>query len=80
GNTLVSFGQDASGATLQVDTAEGPYTLRADWLVAADGARSAIRALMDIKLEGASYEGKFVIADIRVDLPLPTERLAFFDP
>ncbi|WP_127806930.1 FAD-dependent monooxygenase [Hydrogenophaga sp. NH-16] len=80
GNKLVSFGQDASGATLQVDTAEGPYTLKTDWLVAADGARSAIRALMDLKLEGASYEGKFVIADIRVDLPLPTERLAFFDP
>jgi 3-(3-hydroxy-phenyl)propionate hydroxylase len=80
GNKLVSFVQDASGATLQVDTAEGPYTLKADWLVAADGARSAIRALMDLKLEGASYEGKFVIADIRVDLPLPTERLAFFDP
>lgn len=80
GNKLLSFEQDSAGATLQVDTAEGPYTLKTDWLVAADGARSAVRALMDLKLEGASYEGKFVIADIRVDLPLPTERLAFFDP
>ena len=80
GNKLLSLAQDASGATLEVDTAEGPYTLRADWLVAADGARSTVRTLMDLKLEGASYEGKFVIADIRVDLPLPTERLAFFDP
>ncbi|MGM9426431.1 FAD-dependent monooxygenase [Hydrogenophaga sp. MI9] len=80
GNKLESFEQDSTGATLQVDTAEGPYTLKADWLVAADGARSAVRGLMDLKLEGASYEGKFVIADIRVDLPLPTERLAFFDP
>jgi 3-(3-hydroxy-phenyl)propionate hydroxylase len=80
GNKLVSFEQDNAVATLQVDTAEGPYTLEADWLVAADGARSAVRSLMDLKLEGASYEGKFVIADIRVDLPLPTERLAFFDP
>ena len=80
GNKLVSFEQDSAGATLQVDTAEGPYMLRADWLVAADGARSVVRALMDLRLEGASYEGKFVIADIRVDLPLPTERLAFFDP
>ncbi len=80
GNKLLSFTQDGQGATLQVDTAEGPYTLRTDWLVAADGARSAVRGLMDLKLEGASYEGRFVIADIRVDLPLPTERLAFFDP
>lgn len=80
GNQLRSFTQDGQGATLQVDTEEGPYTLQADWLVAADGARSAVRALMDLKLEGASYEGRFVIGDIRVDLPLPTERLAFFDP
>src|SRR5690349_18988592 len=34
----------------------------------------------DLKLERASYEGFFVIADIRVALPLPTERLAFFAP
>lgn len=80
GNKLLSFTQDGQGAALEVDTAEGPYTLKADWLVAADGARSVVRSLMDLKLEGASYEGKFVIADIRVDLPLPTERLAFFDP
>jgi 3-(3-hydroxy-phenyl)propionate hydroxylase len=80
GNKLLSLAQDANGATLEVDTAEGPYTLRADWLVAADGARSTVRTLMDLKLEGASYEGRFVIADIRVNLPLPTERLAFFDP
>lgn len=80
GNKLLSFAQDGQGATLQVDTEEGPYTLKADWLVAADGARSTVRALMNLKLEGASYEGQFVIADIRVDLPLPTERLAFFDP
>jgi 3-(3-hydroxy-phenyl)propionate hydroxylase len=80
GNKLQALAQDADGATLEVDTAEGPYTLQADRLVAADGARSAVRALMDLKLEGASFEGKFVIADIRVDLPLPTERLAFFDP
>jgi 3-(3-hydroxy-phenyl)propionate hydroxylase len=80
GNRLLSLTQDANGATLEVDTAEGPYALKADWLVAADGARSAVRTLMNLKLEGASYEGKFVIADICVDLPLPTERLAFFDP
>ena len=67
-------------ATLTVDTPAGPYELTTPWLVAADGARSAIRTLMDLKLEGSAYEGKFVIADIRVDLPLPTERMAFFDP
>ena len=72
-------GQGAS-VHLEVDTPEGPYALEADWLVAADGARSGIRSSMQLAMEGASYEGRFVIADIRIDLPLPTERLAFFDP
>ncbi|MBW8314833.1 MAG: FAD-dependent monooxygenase [Hydrogenophaga sp.] len=80
GNRVNAVTQDGQGATLEVDTPEGPYTLQADWLVAADGARSGIRSMLDLKLEGASYEGRFVIADIRIDLPLPTERLAFFDP
>lgn len=80
GNQLLRVVQAADHAVLEVDTAEGPYTLTTDWLVAADGARSGIRSAMGLQMEGASYEGFFVIADIRIDLPLPTERLAYFDP
>lgn len=80
GNKLLALEQDAGGAALSVDTPQGAYTLEADWVVAADGGRSGIRTAMGLQMEGASYEGFFVIADIRVDLPLPTERLAFFDP
>ena len=80
GNRVTAVMQHADHAQLQVDTPEGPYTLQTEWLVASDGARSGIRSMLDLKLEGASYEGRFVIADIRIDLPLPTERLAFFDP
>ena len=80
GNKLVQISQDEGVAHLQIDTPEGPYAMDTDWLVAADGGRSEIRAALGLKMEGASYEGFFVIADIRIDLPLPTERLAFFDP
>lgn len=80
GNRVVGVEQQGEAVQLSVDTPEGPYTLQTDWLVAADGARSAIRSMLGLKMEGQSYEGQFVIADIKVDLPLPTERLAFFDP
>ena len=80
GNKLVSLVQHDGFARTEIDTPEGIYGLDADWLVAADGGRSGIRSALDLKLEGASYEGFFVIADIRIDLPLPTERLAYFDP
>jgi len=80
GNKVVEVAQDERGVRATVDTPEGPYTLPCDWLIAADGGRSEIRTAMNLKLEGNAYEGLFVIADIRVDLPLPTERLAYFDP
>lgn len=80
GNRVNKVEQKGEQAWLEVDTPEGSYELRADWLVACDGARSGIRTGMNLLMEGASYEGRFVIADIRIDLPLPTERLAFFDP
>jgi len=80
GNKVTGVAQDAGGARVTIDTPEGPYQLDTDWLVAADGGRSDIRAALKLQMEGSSYEGLFVIADIRIDLPLPTERLAYFDP
>ncbi len=80
GNKVTQVEQKADHAVLEVDTPEGPYNLESDWVVAADGGRSGIRSAMNLQMEGASYEGFFVIADIRIDLPYPTERLAFFDP
>jgi len=80
GNKLLKIEQKTGFATLFIDTPKGTYSLDSDWVVAADGGRSAIRSAMKLEMEGTSYEGFFVIADIKVDLPLPTERLAFFDP
>jgi len=80
GNKVTQVEQKAGHAVLEVDTSEGPYNLESEWVVAADGGRSGIRSAMNLQMEGASYEGFFVIADIRIDLPYPTERLAFFDP
>ena len=80
GNQVVKVDQRDGHASVTVDTPEGEYTLETDWLVDASGGRSVVRSAMNLQMEGASYEGFFVIADIRVDLPLPTERLAYFDP
>ena len=79
-NKVLAVTPGPDGVAVEVETPDGRYSLEADWLVAADGARSGIRTAMGLVMEGASYEGRFVIADIRIDLPLPTERLAFFDP
>ncbi len=80
GHKLVRLRDTGDGVEIEVDTPAGAYTQRCAWLVACDGARSAVRQMQGLKMDGDAYEGRFVIADIRVDLPLPTERLAYFDP
>jgi 3-(3-hydroxy-phenyl)propionate hydroxylase len=80
GQKVTGVSQTGSSATLRIDTPEGEYELVADWVVAADGGRSTVRKLMQLRMEGRSYPGNFVIADIRAKIDLPTERLCYFDP
>ncbi len=66
---------------VQVQTPAGDYTLEADWLVACDGGRSAVRELMGLRLQGQRHEGRYVIIDIRIDTDgLPVGRRCWFDP
>ncbi|MFD2396013.1 FAD-dependent monooxygenase [Prauserella oleivorans] len=71
--------QTGEEVRLEVGTAFGPRTLRARWVVAADGGRSAMRSLAGLRLEGTSYQGNYVIADIHWPSDLPAERLVWFD-
>ncbi|BAH49777.1 FAD-dependent monooxygenase [Rhodococcus opacus] len=66
--------------TLDIDTAFGTRRLRARWVVAADGGRSRMRELAGIRLQGNSYQGNYVIADIHWESTLPAERMVWFDP
>lgn len=80
GNKIVDIIEGEDNATLTIQTPEGAYKHTSEWVVAADGGRSFIRSQLNLNMEGDSYEGKFVIADIRIKLDYPTERLAFFSP
>jgi 3-(3-hydroxy-phenyl)propionate hydroxylase len=72
--------QTAEKVTISVDTPEGPYKIDARLVIAADGARSALRETFGLRMSGASHEGVYLIADIKIDSALPTERHAWFDP
>ncbi|MBA2777940.1 FAD-dependent monooxygenase [Billgrantia kenyensis] len=77
-SAVTGVSQDESGVTLEVATPEGDYRLACDYLLAADGARSVVRKAFDLALHGEAYEGRYVIADIRLRCDFPTERRAFF--
>ncbi len=66
--------------TLSVASPQGEYALDAGFVLAADGARSPVRAMLGLRLKGENYEGRYVIADVQMDHDFPTERRAFFEP
>jgi putative polyketide hydroxylase len=55
---LVSFTQDADGVTAELRDAAGTRTVRADYLVAADGHRSPVRAALGIGGHGRGELGR----------------------
>ena len=77
---VVAISPRNDGVALDITTPSGNYRLDAKYVLAADGARSPIRAMLGLRLKGENYEGRYVIADIRMDHDFPTERRAFFDP
>ncbi|HEV2558398.1 MAG TPA: FAD-dependent oxidoreductase [Microvirga sp.] len=68
------------GVTLAVDTPEGPYEIDAGWVIAADGARSSLRAMLGLAFRGEVFEDRFLIADVKMQGDFPTERWFWFDP
>jgi 3-(3-hydroxy-phenyl)propionate hydroxylase len=72
--------QGPESVILEVQTPEGSYELEAGYVVAADGAQSAVRQSLGLDFEGAVFESPFLIADIRMKADFPPERLFWFDP
>ncbi len=79
-NRLVAVHPDADGATLKVETPDGTYSIGCDWLIAADGARSPIRRLLGLDVEGKVFSDRFLIADVVMQADFPAERRFWFDP
>lgn len=77
GRRIVGLDQDDTGVVVR---SAGGERLRGSYCVAADGARSVVRELLGLPMEGHSYHDKFLIADVRTTLPFAAERRFFFDP
>lgn len=64
GHSLVSLADDARGGVdVTVDGPDGRATLRSRWLVAADGASSAVRKVRGIRFEGTTSPLSYFVAD-----------------
>nr|WP_198983127.1 FAD-dependent oxidoreductase [Herbaspirillum sp. ASV7] len=79
-NKVSAIAHHEDHEALLVDTPDGPYTLKASYVVAADGSRSPLRRMMGLESQGHTFRDRFLIADVRMDAPFPAERWFWFDP
>jgi 2-polyprenyl-6-methoxyphenol hydroxylase-like FAD-dependent oxidoreductase len=63
-HALDGFEQDADGVTAQVAAPDGKLTLRARYLVGADGGRSFVRKALAIGFPGEAMKMRAVVADL----------------
>ena len=79
-NKVVGVTPQAERIAVRVSTPDGEYTVDADWLIVADGARSAIGSMLGLESEGQVFHDRFLIADIHMHSEFPAERRFWFDP
>ncbi|MFI8966736.1 FAD-dependent oxidoreductase [Streptomyces sp. NPDC053493] len=66
GTRLRGLRQDADTVTAELTGPDGPVTLRASYLVGADGVRSTVRDAIGLPFPGASVIRSLVLADVRL--------------
>ena len=83
-NKVLRVTPQPDGAQLEVETADGNYTIHAGWLVVADGTRSPVRRQLGLDIEGRVFQDRFLIADVVLKTEMfaegAAERWFWFDP
>ena len=79
---VVGITQDDHGVVLACETSLGRVDVRGDYVVACAGAKGdEIRQLLGVRFDGHSFDDRFLICDIRAQLPgWANERRFYFDP
>ena len=64
---LMGLEQTDRRVIARISTPAGDITLTAEWLIGADGARSAVRKLCGLKFEGHTWPNRFIATNIYCD-------------
>ncbi|GAA1924223.1 NAD(P)/FAD-dependent oxidoreductase [Arthrobacter gandavensis] len=63
GHRITSLHDDGRGVSLAGTTTAGDFAVRASWVVAADGARSAVRGLLGVRAAGKLLRDSYLMGD-----------------
>ena len=79
-NKVVGVASEKDGVVLSIETPDGVYSLKAHYVVAADGGHSTLRELIGAQDEERSfYEDRWCIADVRMQTREEAVRRAYLD-
>ncbi len=76
GERIISFKQDDKGVDVFVEKSTEIYSIRADYLIAADGANSIVRKWLEVEFDGFTYPERFLTLSTKEDLPSHMPNLA----
>ena len=65
---------DPAGLRVTLDAGGRSEIVTAAYVLGAGGAHSVTRHSMQEHLEGETYDGRYIVADLKLDLPYPPER------
>jgi len=68
GHAVAGFTQDDAGVTIEVDDSSGQRkSIRAAWMIGADGGNSFVRRTLDVPFEGRTKPNQWIVVDVRND-------------
>jgi 3-(3-hydroxy-phenyl)propionate hydroxylase len=79
-NKVVDVRPTGDGVRAEVETPDGRYGIEADYLIACDGANSAVRGMLGLSFNSRVFEEQFLITDIEMKADFPSERWFWFNP
>jgi 3-(3-hydroxy-phenyl)propionate hydroxylase len=78
-NKVTGFAQHGDHCELRVDTPQGDYALRAQWVIDASGVHSIVREAAGIAVETTSGHDRWCICDVRFERKMPLERWTWIE-
>jgi 3-(3-hydroxy-phenyl)propionate hydroxylase len=79
-NRVVGIEPRDDNVTVEIETPDGRYSFTCEYVIVADGARSAVRKMLGLETQGQVFRDRFLIADVKMEAEFPTERWFWFDP
>ena len=79
-NKVTGVDQRGDGVRADVETPDGAYRIEGEYLIACDGAKSVIRAMLGVEFKSHIFPEQFLITDVEMKADFPSERWFWFEP